>query len=378
MSDLLDVSLDEPKDLEVVEVKEIELTNEAKEKIIKAWHDAKIANQEPPSLPTLAKLAFGKEVEIRSPEMTLVKKFIASQKFMAAPAKKIELTIEQKAYIDNNAFTSKPLEIAKILFRNQSLTPLHHETRIVAQYWREITAGKMLQDDTIDEEYSPPTRLPHVVARIKKYIQFVQLDAEALSSRDKQCCQALMSYLHTLRFKNLIESFDSNIDRELFESQFIRCCYDKSDLTPEEVDQYIVYSNEVVISKNILSSINKLQAELNSILDNDSEENKKLSVPLVDAIKTIRDEYNQSVKRQQDLLKDLKVKRSERISKSGKEKVSIIDFVQAWKDEEFRVATIHLANKQKEILKDEIKKLSDMDALKARIFGLSENEVLNG
>lgn len=360
---------------------EISLSDNQRKIIMDMWNDAKKNNKNPPSLPELASAAFQRTIEPRSVEMNAVKKFISTQKATSAPQVKkppYELSPEQKAYIDNNAFTMSAYEISRILFKNPNISNLSSEARAVTQYHKEITAGKSLNGINAEEDYSPPTRLNQVVARIRKYIPLTEMNSEQLSAREKQNCSALMAYLHTLRFVRQIQSFVDELDRDLFESQFIRCCFDKSDLTPEEVDQYIIYSNEVVISKNILESINKLQRELDDILDSEDSDGRKLSVPLVDAIKTMRDEYNQSVKRQQDLLKDLKVKRSERLSKQGKDKISITDLVQAWKDQEFREKTIHLAKKRQEVLKTEVKNLSDMDELKARIFGLSENEVLNG
>jgi hypothetical protein len=49
-----------------------------------------------------------------------------------------------------------------------------------------------------------------------------------------------------------------------------------------------------------------------------------------------------------------------------------------WKEEESRKKLIDLAEIRKKDLKKEIKNLSTMDEVKARILGLSEDEVLNG
>jgi len=98
----------------------------------------------------------------------------------------------------------------------------------------------------------------------------------------------------------------------------------------------------------------------------------------VEAVNSARTEYNQCVGRQQKLLNDLKVKRSERISKQVKENASILNLVQLWKDDESRKEMIKMADMRREVLKTEINKLSSMDDVKARIFGLTEEEVLDG
>jgi hypothetical protein len=99
---------------------------------------------------------------------------------------------------------------------------------------------------------------------------------------------------------------------------------------------------------------------------------------LVESISSARTEYNQCVNRQQKLLNDLKIKRSERISKQVKENASILNLVEAWKEEESRMKMIKLANMRKQIVEKEIENLSSMDELKSRIFGLSKDEGLNG
>ena len=47
-------------------------------------------------------------------------------------------------------------------------------------------------------------------------------------------------------------------------------------------------------------------------------------------------------------------------------------------EEESREKMIHLAELRKESLKEETQKLASMDEIKARIMGLTEDEVLNG
>lgn len=98
---------------------------------------------------------------------------------------------------------------------------------------------------------------------------------------------------------------------------------------------------------------------------------------LVEAINTAQNEYHQSVNRQQKLLESLKEKRSDRLKNQLKENASILNLVELWKDEESRVKMIKLAELRKKAVKDEVEKLSNMDEIKARIMGISEDEILN-
>jgi hypothetical protein len=99
---------------------------------------------------------------------------------------------------------------------------------------------------------------------------------------------------------------------------------------------------------------------------------------LVEAINTAQNEYNQCVNRQHKLLGDLKQKRSDKLSKKIDNNASILNLVEAWKDQETRKQMIELANRQRGSLENEIEKLADMDDLKCRILGISKDEALNG
>ena len=107
-------------------------------------------------------------------------------------------------------------------------------------------------------------------------------------------------------------------------------------------------------------------------------EGRKISMGLVESIRHSQTEYNQSVGRQQKLLESLKEKRSQRLSKQIKENASILNLVQLWKDEESRLELIKMAEKQKQSVEEEVKRLSSLDEVKCRIMGLTEEEAING
>ena len=195
-------------------------------------------------------------------------------------------------------------------------------------------------------------------------------------SREKKNVETLMKYLNTYRFVHQMNTYSSQIDRELFESSFVRYTYDKPDLTEEEVDQYIVMCIEVCIASNIQTRVERLQNMLDDTADD--TEGRRISMGLVEAISSRQQEYNQCVNRQQKLLESLKEKRSARLSKQVKENASIVNLVQLWKEEESRKKLLALAELRKKAVKQETEKLSSMDEIKARILGLSEEEVLDG
>lgn len=365
-------------------MKEIDLNDEQKLLIITTWNENK---DNPPSLQDLTQKVFPDipNIDGRSVYGKAVKKFLASRdlkvktKSEYTPKDRLEFTQEQKDFISNNASKMSFVEIAKQLFNNYSLTNLSIEARSVEDYLNTLPVqirNVVAEEDEatqVSEGYKPPKNIERALVRVNKYV-LDGINKDKITTKQKKEMTSLISYLHTYRFLHQIDTYPDLVDRELFESSFIRYTFDKSDLTQEEVDQYIVLATEVVISSNIQETIQTLQEQIDMEVDS----GQKIPMTLVEAVTSARTEYNQSVNRQQKLLNDLKVKRSERLQNQVKENASILNLVQMWKDEETRKEMIKMADMRREVLKSEIGRLSSMDDVKARIFGLTEEEVLDG
>jgi hypothetical protein len=366
---------------DVPEVKEkIELTEEQKNIILDAWNKA--PQNDPPAFKYLVELVWDKDVDSRSVKGRVVREFLATRKLRARaaqdyiPKNKIELSPEQQEYISNNCGTMKPVEIARALFKNDKLTPLHQESIEVIKHIKSL--DKKLVYSDIDKlsnsEYKPPKTLQHALARINRFLHH-GLNETKLTPKNKRDIHSLIGYLHSYRFLSQINAYEDNDDKYLFESEFIRCCYDKNDLEESEVDQYIIYASEVVIGRVLTKRIATLEAEQDRQLE---ESNGRINMALVDTVKALRDEYNKCVKRQNDLLKTLKGERQERINSQIKDTASILNLVNLWKDEESRKALLALAEKEKDLLKEGIEKIKSMEETKAYILGLSDNEMMYG
>ena len=362
---------------------EIELTQEQKDIIISTWNSRK---EDPPGLQELTQIVFPDipNLDGRSKHGKAVKNFLASRdlkiktKSEYTPKDRVSLSNEQKDYIVNNAAMMTATELSRELFNNYSLTNLSIEARSIQEYLdslpkQVVNAASIPSEEENQEDYKPPKNQERAIVRVNRYV-LNGIDKDKVTVKQKKDLNSLISYLHTSRFVHQIETYTNTIDRDLFESSFIRYTYDKSDLTQEEVDQYIVLSTEVVISSNIQETIATLQDQIDQEINSGS----KIPMPLVEAVTSARTEYNQCVTRQQKLLNDLKVKRSERLSNQVKDNASILNLVQMWKDEETRKEMIKMADMRREILKGEVGRLASMDDVKARIFGLTEQEVLDG
>jgi hypothetical protein len=359
-----------------------ELTNEQKEKILKEWDGRP---DSPPSLLELIRVAYPDSgFDGRSKQGRLVKEFLATKELKARAAheyqhkEKIELSKERKEFISNNITTMTANELARVVFANPDLMPLSQETRTVIEYvntLESIPVYEPPQGREIVEEYIPPKTQHSAILKVNRYV-LGGIDKNKITSRDKNNVASLIRYLHTYRFLHQISSYNLQNERELFESSFVRYTHDKPDLSQEEVDQYIVLCTEVIIASRIQVRSSRLQ----ELLDNVAEDTdgRRVAMSLVEAISSAQTEYNQCVNRQQKLLGDLKEKRSDKLKKQIKENASILNLVSLWKEEENRAKLVKLAEKRKKTLGNEIEKLSNMDDVKSRIMGITENEVFNG
>jgi hypothetical protein len=321
----------------------------------------------------------------RSKEGRAVKAFLSEIDLNAIPAseyQKVEkpsLSDEHKEFIRNNKGTMKYVEMSRILFLNDKLTSLSAETRMVTEYCKSLDGEDFEQNQIEQEEnfeYKPPKHPDRVLSRINRFVLDSGIDKEKVTPRQKKDIERLMGYLHTFRFIHQMSNYQNETERELFESSFVRYTYNKPDLTQEEVDQYIVLSGEVVIASNIQRRVGRLQRLLDETASDN--EGRRISMSLVEAINTAQGEYNSCVNRQHKLLSDLKQKRSDRLSKQVQDNASILNLVETWKDEESRKELIKMAELRKKTIKDEVEKLSTIDDVKARIFGLSPEEAVNG
>jgi len=354
-----------------------ELTEEQEQVILNEWNSRP---DSPPSLLELIKLAFpDQNLDGRTKEGKAVKEFLATKSIQARashqyqPKEKIELSNEDETFIKNNVEFMSSVEMARMIFKNPQLTNLNQEARTIGEYIRSLDGAEVFEnpEEIPSEEYKPPKTFDKTLYRVNKYTNN-SINKSKITSIIKKGVNALINYLNTYRFSYQINTYTGTTDRELFESSFIRYTHDKSDLSQEEVDQYIVLSSEVVIA----ASIQRRKEHLTQLLDNIVEDTDgRASMSLVEAIGKTETEYNQSVNRQSKLLDSLKEKRSDKLRKQIKENASILNLVRLWKEEESRKKLLQLADLRRKAVKDEVKNLADIDEVKARILGLDEDSI---
>lgn len=359
---------------------EIVLSEEQKLKILEFWNSHP---KNPPALKAIVELVFpGKES--RDKWGRSVRKFLATRKLKPLLAQdyvkkeKIILTEEQKEFIVSNSELKKPYELGMELFGPET-QPASNEVRAISEVLASIPGNALFHKVTglknCTEEYIPPKTLLKIVPKVNEYANpDKKLDSENLTSKQKKEMFSLIGYIHTKRFLFHITTFEKEQDRILFESSFIKWTYDKGDLTQEDIDQYIMLAIDVVSSHSILRTINMMQKEQDTLIEN----GEKMSMTLVEAINVSRKEYNDSSKRQNELFKALTQKRSERLNKLVKENATILNLVSFVKDEESRLKLITYNQLKSKKLKEEVYKYIDMSHLKIKILGIGPEEIING
>lgn len=357
------------------------LTDAQKLLILKKWNENE---SNPPSIAELIKVAWpelpskyldGRLLWGKSVKKLLIEKDIRVLT-IADDKSKMELTKEQKEYIRNNCSTSKPFDMAKVIFGNKMLSPASIEMRLVAQFIKTLDPQVVLVDKDIpDFDYRPPKTIVQVLSRIRKYVSETEKwEMEKLTSQQVKCCEMLIHYLHDLRFKRQIDSYQKQEDKNTFESEFVKYVYNKPDLAQEEISQYIALCSFIVSEFNINAYLEMLKTQMQDEYDAGG----RVSGNLVDAIESARADLDACSKRQSALYNSLIEKRSEKVKGRMKDTASILNVIELWKNEESRKKMLLIANNQRSKLEDEINRLESMEDIICIIAGISKNEVLNG
>lgn len=356
------------------------LTEEQKLKILERFNDG---TKPIPTVRELILLTFGQEYDARSKFGRAIRELLNERGlgYQSArewvPKKVIELTEEQKNFISNNIGAMKPLEMARNLFNNNELTNLDTETRAIYEYIRSLPtniSNQSIQKEALNiSDYVPPKTEEQVIRRVNKYVSNINLSKDSLNEKQKRDMKSLIGYLHTMRYLSQINTYSKVDERELFESEFIRCTYDKS-LTEEEVSQYIMYCTEVIIARQIDKRVQDLEEEQDRQIQ---ENNGRPNMALVEQISALRGEFNQCINRQKASLKSLQGERKERLKLDNQNKGNIADLIVYAMSEEKRQHLLNIAAERRVKIANEIDRIKNLDDIKVEVFGIDPQEILD-
>jgi len=234
----------------------------------------------------------------------------------------------------------------------------------------EFPSAINLRDDAAGERYVPPTIISTAIKRLNK-VASKTFDPSRLNIQDKKCVEKLISYLGAPRFLQVINSYITKQNRELFESEYIRSTWDKPDLTSDELNLYV----NVCMDYVNLKEIEQQKQKLNLMFD-DTEGQNDLTMRLTEMLKTKAEEYNQCINRIDKMLAKLNGERAKRVASQQQRNASILSLVQLFQDENERRLMIKMADMQKEAVKKEADEIEKMSDWKARVLGISKHDAI--
>ena len=283
----------------------------------------------------------------------------------------IELNESQKEFIRNNSAPGvSSLDLAKLCFSDDKVKHLSKEFWAVHNFI--ISEGlDVFEDETgLNVRYSPPKADSKVLKKINDFVG-TEITEEKMTVQYKRCMESLRKFLCAPRFLQVIETYTSIEDRDLFEAEFVRATWDKPDLSTDEINLYINVCMDYIQLKRIQSAMNKL----NRMFD-EAEDQQDLTVRVAELLKTKSEEYNQCEKRMESLISKLQGDRSKRIQNNVEKNASILNLVQLFQEEEERLIMVKMAEMQKKSISEEADNLEKMPEWKARVLGIRKTDII--
>jgi hypothetical protein len=326
----------------------------------------------------LTKKCFGDDsLDGRTKEGRAVRKYLIENdiKFntqFKAKQEPIEFSAEQKEFVIQQAKDGlSSLEIAKLLFPDKRVNPLSLEQRGVLEIIRDVNPDIMpSKDGGALNSYIAPKASSRIVKKINEATG-QNFDESKLNRQYQICVERLGIHLNNSRFLKIMNNYLDISDRELFEEEFVRLTWDKPDLTADEINLYLNVCKEIINLEVVSAHLNKLN-DMFDVADDQTE----MSVRLAEIIKAKSSEYHQCESRIENLTKKLQGDRSERMKNKSKSNASILSIVQMFQEKEERDNMVRIAEMQKETVKKEAERLEGMAEWKARILGISQDDVI--
>lgn len=327
------------------------------------------------------------KLDRRSAECKLVKQELASLNRPTVPASAMTLemipqgfTESQCEYIRNNFRNSTPLEMARIIVGDESLTLSSATCSLVTAYCRQIDPAFRKDEELCDGEYDPPSNARELITQVNRYAINPRhdgkpiYDQEKLTNLEQKQIRSLMGHMRRPLFRSVATKETRKSDRELFISTFVGYCWNKPDLVQEQADQYIAVAAETVKYTKIERTVQKLDDRLNTMLES---ADGALKMAEVELLNSVREKSNASMKQIAALIKTLVGERAKQKEERMASSASMHNLVEAWAQKENRDKIIQMnERKQKAGLREEVERLSDMDSLKAQLFGINPADIL--
>ena len=329
-------------------------------------------------LTRLTQMVSGDEaLDGRSKVGRAIRKFMVEQglNYETAVHKKVDdiiLTNDEKEFLDSHAGQDmSSIQLAEMLWPGREIKKLSKEQRVIADYVKNHHPDFVRADENaLGLKYSPPKAISRSIKKINDFAG-KSLDENKLAMQDRKCVETLMNSLASPRFMQVINNYPSLEDRELFEAEFVRCVWDKPDLTTDEINLYI----NVCMDYINLKHIEQQKSKLNSMFD-DAQDQQEFTIRLTEILKTKSEEYNQCAGRMDKLITKLNGDRAKRVASRQSQNASVLNIVQLFQGEEERKIMVQMAEMQKEIISKEADELESMSEWKSRVLGVTKEDVI--
>ncbi len=314
----------------------------------------------------------GRTKEGRSVRKFLIENDIKFNTQFKGKQEPIKFSKEQKEFIIQQAEDGlSSLEIAKLLFPDKRVNPLSLEQRGVLDIIRDVNPDIIPSKDSgALNSYIAPKATSRILKKVNEATG-LSLEESKINRQYQICIERLGIHLNNSRFLKIMNNYLDVSDRELFEQEFIRLTWDKPDLSADEINLYLNVCKEIINLEVVSKHLNKLN-DMFDIADDQTE----MSVRLAEIIKAKSSEYHQCEGRIENLTKKLQGDRSDRMKNKKKENASILSIVQMFQEKEERDNMVRIAEMQKETVKKEAERLEGMAEWKARILGISQDDVI--
>lgn len=345
------------------------LTEQEIEAVEKEWRAGET------SIKTIVQKVCGARYGLRDPQGLAVKKYLSQRNERVAPRTDADaLTQTQKDFIEKHIMM-RPLEIARLLFDDDKIQITAPHFRSVRAYYDSVESEdkpseiQKESNDIADTSYYSPKSFSGILRRVNDYTS-ANYREERMTPSQKENMSRLMSYMATNRFVHEMNILKRVSERKNFEATFVRMCYDKPDLTEEEVEMYVNYCSGCV-------SVDRMKSEEASLIDYKDEimrEDKTPPMTIIEAINNTRTQIDSKQKWLSKTLQELNGKRSDRLGKLASNSESVLKLVEAFRESKSRKQTLQFLEFRKEARSKEIDRITNMDDFRAQIFGIAPEE----
>lgn len=382
----------------------IELTDEQK-KLAREWFTSLDKTDHPEDLKAATQRIFdnpninGHHTEAKSlkayiatlaPDGTEIPKIKTTQKIAKGEIQLDQVQVDQIISLINSPEPPPITEIVKLVFpelANKAVVPASREYKAVYYVIRDYNANSVdiWDEPVVERRYRPPSSYNAIIGLVNKHVnnpvdpRRALYDPANIKPSHEKNLKALLSFMKTTKFVLQASEYDKRAARDLFESTFIRHVQDKAaDLTPEEVDTYVTIAAGMVKEALVERQITREEGVVNQCLDSSDENKVKLSMSLVESLKSLRGERKQLKDHNHKLITSIAGSRSKRLENKSNKDDYLANLIEAWRDEEKRIQLIELAKKEHSEDANEFKRIQTLDQSFALIAGMTEEEATKG